>query len=62
MSLSAFWMSRGGAFLTTGRLSLGSFLTRSRVERHGVLKAPRGFHDTGGLFSFQGARSEDGLF
>ena len=50
MSLSAFWMSRGEAFFDSWRFITKLPLARSRVERHGVLKAPRGFHDAEGLF------------
>ena len=55
-------MSRGGAFLTDGALLLNLRLTRSRVERHGALKAPRGFHDTGGLFLFRVRLQKMALF
>ena len=50
--LRVFGCRAGRLFLTAGTPSLDSIWTRSRVERHGALKAPRGFHDAEGLFLF----------
>ena len=53
MSLSAFLDVARGGFFDSWHLITKLLTTRSRVERHGALKAPRGFHDAEGLFLFR---------
>ena len=63
MGLSAFLdVARGGFFLTAGTPLLNLLWTRSRVERHNAFKAPRGFHDTEGLFLFRVRLQKMALF
>ena len=53
MSLSAFLDVARGGFFDNWHFITILLMARSRVDRHGALKAPWGFHDTGGLFLFK---------
>ena len=62
MSLSAFLDVARGGFFDSWHFITKLPTARSRVERHGALKAPRGFHDTEELFLFRVRLQKMALF